>query len=1318
MQAVQIHDIYWAGAPKSDPHTIFVWQFDSQGEATSAELDAMLEEELDALGDGGGEPAAALPAVQSQIKYALAGGAEEVGGGRYGGGLALRGGTATSDPVDLRLVLRSEGALTVDFWLRVEGAGAAGTLLTLADLGKQTPVCLRLEAGGSLTAAIGSAARTHPQRLAPGCWTHVAVVLRAGARGVPTVCLGVNGRFAEVDGSRAQRAQGLAERLADTVVLGAGTGIQLDAVRLSKRERFFYEWGGDSLAEANAERPLASGPPYFVREGLSVYCPFDGRLAPDVFAGGGVPGKAEESFFGPGVRGQALDLSRIDETGFALPGYSVWPDGKGAMEFWFRPKDWNNFFVGGFRGEGVTRQPLLLLTHAKGARSYQAWKRVTLLAGRAGQDASKPWTRFHPGTWTHVVITWTAKAKHGTVYINGERQSFGQVAAALSNHLPAVRKMRADWEKQGGDKDDGTYQLVFHASPTLIDELRIYPWTLSPEEAWNAYARYLPDAAQRLAVLPPIKVDFEYQAHNWDNRKRLRVHLSCLPSGGIAPATAQLTLRQGDASRFADKAVPLDENGRATVVVEQAFDFGEYAVQVASFGKEGQALERLDTTYARIKPVWHGNALGKARTVPAPWEPMVVSERTVRVWGREVTIGPGGLPEAIKTLGRTLTAAPATLSATVGGKAVSFTPGAVRITEAEKDRVAWESTLTGGSVAARVSAWMEYDGLVYYTVRLVAPEPVEVEALDVSFPLAGREVSQLIGNTGGGNFRASWDIRMLAKEEGSIWSSLKCRPKIQRGVKFGNFFPQIWVGGDDIGLSFSGDNDRGWTPDDKTPAQEVVRRGETVEFQMHVIRKPVTVEKERVFSFILLPTPAKPEPQGWRGWNRMARGTPNASYDVIDDFNGFPLKADPDNPQALNFAIEPASWEAAAKQHKSLTDKFGAENPVFIYIDYSWPRPGESFADWNHDLWAGTGRIAWLPEFEDYMVWAMNEYLERGLIDGIYIDDTSMGRTYSLQSTAYPIDWDLPDLPKRRVGFNTMGARRFCQRMWKLFRAKGKEPHILPHMTYCFELPLFSFCNAIVNGEARMIGLASKRDTMDNWSRATLRIMGNAPKWGVATFWKPTVEVSEGVPKALEAWHYRQCRTLQANVMQADMWYLWTYPTARVILPSLLEFDMRDPAMRFLPYWKNDGVTTVAGPASQDLVVGLFVKREKGHALLMLSNFAREDQEATLALDVQKLFGTDGTVRWRDADCSLQPPKELTASAADIAAAETKMRAGGAGLGGDDEDLGEEDLESLLEEQVPAAEQEQQRLAIQADGNTVRLVVRKRDYRLLDIRLP
>jgi hypothetical protein len=818
-------------------------------------------------------------------------------------------------------------------------------------------------------------------------------------------------------------------------------------------------------------------------------------------------------------------------------------------------------------------------------------------------------------------------------------------------------------------------------------------------EAWNTYARYLPKGETMLAELQLIEASFDYFAHSWSNIDRLVTQMNCLPVKEVPPALLDLTLLDNAGKVLETQTeLALSETGQTTATFVHTLPFGEYALKAVSKSKEGKVLKESTLPYHRVRPEWYENALGVDRSVPKPWIPIRVKDRTVSIWGRELSLGDDGLLQKLTAVKQPVLVKPITITATIGGKAVTLKGDTFSFTETADDRITWTAPLKGGGVEATLSAWMEYDGLIYTTVTLKG-NGATLDALTVDIPMRSIAATQVIANGSANNFRGSFDVRFLPEGEGRVWDSKTNMPGKKNGLRPGTFLSQIWVGNDDCGLHFSAENDQGWTINDEVPAQELIRRGDQVLFRLNVVSAPTTLSADRPFHFLLLPTPTKPLPSKWRNWSRGRKDTINANYEVIDDFQGHPLKAKHGEPaQAINFVMEPHSWEDAAKQAEELKKKFGRDNPILFYMDYSWAKLGPSFKDWNHDLHAGAGRMAWtVPEVEDYMVWIVNEYIRRDLIDGIYVDDTSVGRNMSLAGTAYLIDGDEK---KRRAGFSFMGFRRFNQRLWKLFQAKGKDPHILPHMTFCYEMPALSFCMAMVNGEARDIKPHMKRDTMQTWGRHSMRIMGNAKKWGIATFWKPPVQI-EGGSSVDPLWKYQQSRAQHAQTLQYDLWYLWGYPTVNTILPVFQTFDMASEEVGFIPHWKM-GRRIMVKDGGDALLPCAWTKTDS--ALVMVSNFAEEDKAAVITIDAKALFGETATgVTLVDADTKLEAPKSKMLDKASAVATKTDLM--------EEED----DMDIDLDENDPAAD-EAKRLEATISGNTATVVIRRHDYRIFSVK--
>jgi hypothetical protein len=345
-------------------------------------------------------------------------------------------------------------------------------------------------------------------------------------------------------------------------------------------------------------------------------------------------------------------------------------------------------------------------------------------------------------------------------------------------------------------------------------------------------------------------------------------------------------------------------------------------------------------------------------------------------------------------------------------------------------------------------------------------------------------------------------------------------------------------------------------------------------------------------------------------------------------------------------------------------------------------------------MFAGTGRYAWTRECVDYAVWAINEYLERDIIDGIYFDDVSVGRTLSLASTGY----DLPD-GTRRLGFTALNQRRLLMRLWRRFLANGKEPDIGLHMTYCYEVPMFSFARYLFNGE-----VFARANFMDVWPPDRLRIMGGAAKWGNGIQW--VTQFQDGAETPDKYWAYFQDRALAGNYMVADVL------AEGVPLNDLLRGGMIEPGVRVYPFWQSGDVLALEAPRGANVVAAVYA--HAGRAWVVVTNYENEEHEVTLTLHADRLFpGKTTGVAWRDIDPGLRPPVRRVASREErrrLAEGPTMDVMLGGGDAVDEEEL----LDRI--EGVDPVERELRRLEFRAGRGPARVRVRPRDYRVLEAR--
>ena len=122
---------------------------------------------------------------------------------------------------------------------------------------------------------------------------------------------------------------------------------------------------------------------------------------------------------------------------------------------------------------------------------------------------------------------------------------------------------------------------------------------------------------------------------------------------------------------------------------------------------------------------------------------------------------------------------------------------------------------------------------------------------------------------------------------------------------------------------------------------------------------------------------------------------------------------------------------------------------------------------------------------------------------------------------------------------------------------------------------------------------------------------------------------------------------------------------------------------------------------------------------MFLANFDRDaTHDVAVEIDLDALLprrqgNTRAGVVWRDIDPGLEPPAAAAATAAEIA--KTRETLDKAGLDAKEEPLDDDAIGDFLEGTSPEG-RARARLELRVEGNAARLLVRPRDYRVLEAR--
>jgi len=150
---------------------------------------------------------------------------------------------------------------------------------------------------------------------------------------------------------------------------------------------------------------------------------------------------------------------------------------------------------------------------------------------------------------------------------------------------------------------------------------------------------------------------------------------------------------------------------------------------------------------------WLDSTIAQDEQVTAPYTPLEVDGSTVRCLGRELTFGPGGLPDRIRSGGHDILAQPMNLAVHTAGGRVAWRQDEAQTGHRSEGAVEWESSAAAPGVSLSTRARMEYDGWVHYTLTVRADEDLDAQDMALELPLRREVAKYLMGIGHDGGFR-------------------------------------------------------------------------------------------------------------------------------------------------------------------------------------------------------------------------------------------------------------------------------------------------------------------------------------------------------------------------------------------------------------------------------------------------------------------------------------------------------------------------------------------------------------------------------------
>ncbi len=179
---------------------------------------------------------------------------------------------------------------------------------------------------------------------------------------------------------------------------------------------------------------------------------------------------------------------------------------------------------------------------------------------------------------------------------------------------------------------------------------------------------------------------------------------------------------------------------------------------------------------------WLDSTLAQDDEVLSPYIPVRVTNNTVSILGRQLTLSPSGLPSQLvsyfspegtelEASGSSLLTAPMELVAEAATGRLSWNNVDCIFTKQTDTAAEWTARSTAGPLVLEVRGRMEFDGFVEYKTTITATEPIDLADLSLRLPIVKARAHYLMGLGFQGaqcpsSYDWNWDVK---KHQDSAW---------------------------------------------------------------------------------------------------------------------------------------------------------------------------------------------------------------------------------------------------------------------------------------------------------------------------------------------------------------------------------------------------------------------------------------------------------------------------------------------------------------------------------------------------------------------
>jgi len=146
----------------------------------------------------------------------------------------------------------------------------------------------------------------------------------------------------------------------------------------------------------------------------------------------------------------------------------------------------------------------------------------------------------------------------------------------------------------------------------------------------------------------------------------------------------------------------------------------------------------------------------------------------------------------------------------------------------------------GSKISFQSDIWMEYDGLIWFTLKISSPLKQQISSLKVVVP--------------------------LREESARYFGYDRNAGAIKEGVEKFGFSPVFLIGSEERGICFACESTKDWEMKWGKSALTLNKETGKVVFSVNLISKECNISGDKEYSFGFQPMPVKPLPPDWHSW--------------------------------------------------------------------------------------------------------------------------------------------------------------------------------------------------------------------------------------------------------------------------------------------------------------------------------------------------------------------------------------------------------------------------------------------------------------------